>query len=43
VSNTGVIMVAGQKIALGRQHQHRTLTVTVSDTKLSPSTWAMAT
>jgi hypothetical protein len=34
VSNTGVIMVAGQKIALGRLHQHRTLTVTVSDTTL---------
>ncbi len=35
VSNTGVIMVAGQKIALGRLHQHRTLTVTVSDTTLA--------
>jgi hypothetical protein len=35
VSNTGVIMVAGQKIALGRLHQHRTLTVIVSDTTLA--------
>jgi transposase InsO family protein len=34
-SNTGIIMVAGQKIALGRLHQHRTLTVTVSDTTLA--------
>jgi hypothetical protein len=34
-SNTGVIMVAGQKIALGRLHQHRTLTVIVSDTALA--------
>ena len=33
--DTGVIMVAGQKIALGRLHQHRTLTVTVSDTTLA--------
>jgi hypothetical protein len=35
VSNTGVIMVAGQKIALGRLHQHRTLTVIVSDITLA--------
>src|SRR4051794_40022516 len=34
-SNTGVVMVAGQKIALGRLHKHRTLTVTVSDTTLA--------
>jgi hypothetical protein len=33
--NTGVVMVAGQKIALGRLHRHRTLTVTVSDTTLA--------
>jgi transposase InsO family protein len=31
-SATGVIMVAGQKIALGRHHQHQTVTVHVSDT-----------
>jgi hypothetical protein len=34
-SNTGIVMVAGQKIALGRLHRHRTLTVTVSDTTLA--------
>ena len=34
-SNTGVIMVAGQKIALGREHKHRTLTVHVSDTTIT--------
>ena len=34
-SNTGVIMVAGQKVALGRIHQHRTFTVIVSDTTLA--------
>jgi hypothetical protein len=34
-SNTGVIMVADQKVALGRLHQHRTLTVTVSDTTIA--------
>jgi hypothetical protein len=34
-SNTGVVMVAGQKIALGRLHRHRTVTVTVSDTTLA--------
>ena len=28
-------MVAGQKIALGRLHRHRTVTVTVSDTTLA--------
>ena len=28
-------MVAGQKIALGRLHRHRTLTVTVSETTLA--------
>ena len=35
VSNTGVIMVAGQRLALGRLHQHRTLTVIVSDITLA--------
>jgi hypothetical protein len=34
-SNTGVIMVAGQKIALGRIHKHQTVTVLVSDTTLA--------
>jgi hypothetical protein len=34
-SNTGIIMVVGQKIALGRLHRHRTVTVTVSDTTLA--------
>jgi hypothetical protein len=34
-SNTGVIMVAGQKIALGREHKHRTVTVHVSDTTVA--------
>jgi hypothetical protein len=28
-------MVAGQKVVLGRLHQHRTVTVTVSDTTLA--------
>jgi hypothetical protein len=34
-SNTGVIMVAGQRIALGRLQRHCTLTVTVSDTTIA--------
>ena len=34
-SNTGVIMVAGQKVALGRVHQHQTVTVLVSETTLA--------
>ena len=34
-SNTGLIMVAGQKIALGREHQHTTVTVLVSETTLA--------
>ena len=34
-SNTGVIMVAGQKVALGRIHRHTTVTVHVSDTTLA--------
>jgi transposase InsO family protein len=34
-SNTGVVMVVGQKIALGRLYRHRTLTVNVSDTTLA--------
>ena len=34
-SNSGIIMVAGQKVALGRLHQHKTVTVTVSDTTLA--------
>jgi transposase InsO family protein len=31
-SNAGVIMICGQKIALGRVHRHQTVTVFVSDT-----------
>jgi hypothetical protein len=34
-SNTGVIMVVGQKIALGRIHKHQTATVLVSGTTLA--------
>jgi hypothetical protein len=34
-SNTGVIMVAGQKIALGRIHKHQTVTVLVSENTLA--------
>jgi transposase InsO family protein len=34
-SNTGVIMVAGQHVALGREHQARTVTVLVSETTLA--------
>src|SRR5262245_45661118 len=37
-SNSGVIMVAGQKIALGREHKHRTLTVHVSDPTIAIDT-----
>jgi len=34
-SSTGVIMVCGQKVALGRTHQHQTVTIHVSDTTLA--------
>lgn len=34
-SNTGVIMVAGQKVALGRRYAHHTVTAHVSDTTLA--------
>ncbi|MDQ1636394.1 MAG: hypothetical protein QOJ32_3203, partial [Frankiaceae bacterium] len=34
-SNTGIIMVAGQQVALGRIHHHLTVTVQVSDTTLA--------
>ena len=34
-SNTAVIMVAGQKVALGRQFAHHTVTVHVSQTTLA--------
>jgi len=34
-SNSGVIMICGQKIALGRVHAHRTVTVHVSETTLA--------
>ncbi len=34
-SNTGVVMICGQKVALGRIHQHQTITVNVSETSLA--------
>jgi hypothetical protein len=34
-SNTGVVMVVGQKIALGRIHKHQAVTVLVSDITLA--------
>lgn len=34
-SNTGVVMVCGQKVALGRAHQHQTVTIAVSETTLA--------
>ncbi len=34
-SNTGVIMVAGQKVALGRGHAGRTVSIAVSETTLA--------
>jgi transposase InsO family protein len=34
-SATGVILVCGQKVALGRTHQHQTVTVHVSETTLA--------
>lgn len=34
-SNTGVIMICGQKVALGRTHKHHTVTIAVSDTTLA--------
>jgi transposase InsO family protein len=34
-SNTGIVMVVGQKIALGRMHKHQTVTVLVSETTLT--------
>jgi hypothetical protein len=34
-SATGVITVAGQRVALGRTHQHQTVTVLVSETALA--------
>lgn len=33
-SNSGIVMVVGQKIALGRIHAHKTLAVDVTDTEL---------
>jgi hypothetical protein len=33
-SNSGIVMVVGQKIALGRIHAHKTLTIDVSETEL---------
>ena len=37
-SNSGVIMVVGQKVALGRTHAHTTVTVYVADTTLTIET-----
>jgi transposase InsO family protein len=37
-SNTGVIMVAGQKVAIGRQFHHHTVVVHVSETTLAIET-----
>jgi hypothetical protein len=34
-SNTGVVMVCGQKVALGRVHRHQTLTIHVAETTLA--------
>ena len=34
-SNSGVVMVAGQKVALGRDHAHQSLTIAVSETTLA--------
>jgi hypothetical protein len=34
-SNTGVITVCMQKVALGRAHRHQTVTVHVSETTLA--------
>jgi hypothetical protein len=34
-SNTGVIKVAGQKVALCRVHKHQTVTVALSETTLT--------
>jgi hypothetical protein len=33
-TSTGMITVAGQKVSLGRAHQHQTVTVTASETTL---------
>jgi transposase InsO family protein len=34
-SNSGVVMVVGQKVALGRVHAHKTVTIDVTDTELA--------
>jgi hypothetical protein len=34
-SNTGVVMVCGQKVAVGRAHQHQTITIAVSEATLA--------
>jgi hypothetical protein len=34
-SNTGVVMVCGQKVVLGRIHAHQTLTINLSETTLA--------
>jgi hypothetical protein len=34
-SNTGIVMVCGQKVALGRAHRYDTVTIHVADTSLA--------
>ena len=34
-SNTGIVMVCGQKVALGRAHKYDTVTIHVADTSLA--------
>lgn len=34
-SNTGIVMVCGQKVALGRTHAHQTVTIHVAETTLA--------
>jgi hypothetical protein len=34
-SNSGVVMVVGQKVALGRVHAYRTVTIAVSEATLA--------
>jgi hypothetical protein len=35
-SNTGVIMVCGQKVAIGRQHKRQTVTVVLLTSRNAP-------
>ncbi|WP_235504398.1 hypothetical protein [Nostocoides sp. Soil756] len=34
-SNSGIVMVCGQKVALGRTHAHQTVTIHVAETTLA--------